>query len=397
MRLIAVTALVALFAALLPSLSMAMGGQPDVFFDQNALPKQAKAKLNDEGQIVVKKVESCQAFEEVEKDVPVKQVRKVNGKGVEETVMKKVVTIVCKTVCYENEFKIPAGEATFFDLDGKPISADAVAKALKKETTILYATRMVPNYYLSIFKPGTLVLKVEPQQMYGEVQAAPAPAPAVAPVPAPAAPAADPTAPAKVPAPAAPATAPKASAPTAEDAAPAPAAPATAAPAVGVPVGGDEPAQVSVGAPPTLNLAKGIKNKIALRTYVKLLGEEAVPQTVEANGEKKTRLVAVETESVVDIEKRYPSVVLKVYRADGKAVPAAELPTLFAASRCVLVSVDGKDVDKAYLEIVKPDTLIVVPPLAQPPMGHGHRAMPAPVPGPAPAPGAADDKAPPSA
>ena len=55
-----------------------------------------------------------------------------------------------------------------------------------------------------------------------------------------------------------------------------------------------------------------------------------------------------------------------VYRADGKDVDSSDLPKLLATSRCVLVSTDGQKVDPMHLQIVKPDTLLVVVPTPAP-------------------------------
>ena len=135
---------------------------------------------------------------------------------------------------------------------------------------------------------------------------------------------------------------------------------------------------------PRVSLAKGGKDTLALRVYLKDIGSETVLQTVDLGGVKKEVPASVETESIIDVEKRFPWKVVKVYRTDGQEVAASEFPKLFAASRGVLVSADGQKVDPSQLKIVKPDTLIVVHPIPVPPAAP--MAVSAPVAFPAPAP-----------
>jgi hypothetical protein len=53
---------------------------------------------------------------------------------------------------------------------------------------------------------------------------------------------------------------------------------------------------------------------------------------------------------------------VKVYTAGGKEVNAKDLPDKLKQQTIVLLSHDGKKVDPFYLKIIKPDTLILVPP-----------------------------------
>jgi hypothetical protein len=55
---------------------------------------------------------------------------------------------------------------------------------------------------------------------------------------------------------------------------------------------------------------------------------------------------------------------IKVYTADGKEVDAKELPGKLKKPMAVLWAADNQMVDPFYLKIVKPDTLVIVPPKA---------------------------------
>ena len=110
---------------------------------------------------------------------------------------------------------------------------------------------------------------------------------------------------------------------------------------------------------------------------------------IDVKGVKKQAPLEIESESIVDIERRFPQDAVKIHRADGKPIAAAELPKLLASDRCVLVSTDGQDVDAKYLEIVRPEALIVVAPMALPQISIGVPSIaPAPIPAPAPLPAA---------
>lgn len=285
----------------------------------NSLPRQAKAKVTDEGQIVLQHVASLPVHESIVKEVKETRQRIVNGETKIEEVVVPVVTTVSKLVNVTQEYKIPLEQAAIFDMEGKPVETAKVTPRLKKGITVLFAMRQIPSYYLTVFKPDTLLVVIEPHALV----------PPAAPVPAP----------------------PEA-APPAEPAPVKPAPPPVAPPAPGP----------SPGIEPTVGLAKATKDLITLRSYVKESSSEtALIEEQDETGAKKRYPISIEVESIVDIEKRYPHKAMKAQWADGKEISAADLVKQLAASRCVLVSRDGKKVAAGYLEIVKPDALILIP------------------------------------
>jgi hypothetical protein len=115
-------------------------------------------------------------------------------------------------------------------------------------------------------------------------------------------------------------------------------------------------------------MARMVDDKIGLRRYVKEVTTQTGMRTIEHDGVKKLAPFSIEVESISDIERKYPQSVVKIQRADGKALADGERAKLLASERCVLVSGDGQQIDERFLKIVKPDALIVIiPPVAPPP------------------------------
>jgi hypothetical protein len=101
---------------------------------------------------------------------------------------------------------------------------------------------------------------------------------------------------------------------------------------------------------------------------------EITEQIMEARTEKRTRTTVVDgrevpVEYVVTTVKSVPRTRLlpekgvKAYTAAGKEVDPKDLPDKLKKPAVVLMSWDGNKVDPFFLRVVKPDTLVLVPPV----------------------------------
>jgi len=347
------------------------------YVDPNAFGQQTQASINDEGVVTLRRTDTFPVYETQYRTEERVRIVEADGEKREETYTIKVPVIHSKPVHSTFESRVPADKISAFSMAGKPVDADRLKQALKEETTVLVANRKVPGYYLGVYKSDTLLLVVEPQYLWhGHVRGYAMPAPqggeegeVVPPPPPPdAAPAPIVDAPRRVAPP--PAPAPIAAAPPAK----APAAPADALPHRAPP-----------GMAPRVSLAKITGPTLGLRSYLKDVSSQTVMRKVDVKGVTKEVAVAVETESITDVETRYPQDAVKIVRADGKPLQAGELARLLSSERCVLMSGDGKDVDPSYLKIIRPEALIIVAPIPEPPMPPIFEG-PAPVPGVAPPP-----------
>lgn len=361
-------ALAAIAAA--PQFARAAHGRA-AYIDPTALGQQVQAKVAD-GALVVSRRSTAMVYETQTRTEARTRIVVVDGESREETFTVEVPVTVTKPVSSVIEHRVALKHLQAFDMQGKRVDDDQLTDALEEGRTILLATRKVPRYYLTIYKVDTLLVVVDPQDLY----AAP-PAPGVAPllptttvVP----PKVDaprvlppPGVPARADAPLKPAAAPKADA--------TPAAP-----------GGAALLAAATSMEPQVSIARIVDDKIGLRRYVKDITNETAYREVEKDGVKELVPVAVEVESITDVERKYPRDLLKIYRADKKPLTDDELDKLKDTERCVLVAVDAKDVDPKYLQIVKPETLIVVAPMAPQPHLSAPIIAPGPLSPPAPIP-----------
>jgi hypothetical protein len=348
------------FTALLLGSSTAYGG--GAYVDPAALGQQARAKVTGE-ELTITRTQSLMVQETHLRTEQRAKTVEVDGEIREETFTVTVPVTVAKCVPTTQQQKIPIDRAQVFDMQGKRVAAEKIAEALAEERTILLAARKLPGYYLSIYKPDTLLVVVAPQGLFQPSLpiAAPQPGPRVDPQPAAPVPveAPQPEPPRTLPAPAV--TTP-------------PAPPDRAAPGVAVAAA---PIAAVPAAEPQVSIARILQDKLALRQYVKSVTSETGSREVEADGVKKLAPFSIEVESITDVERKYPQGVLKIYRADKKPLADDEIAKLKETERCVLVSSDGKEVDAGYLKIVRPDTLIVVAPVTP------SLLPPAPIPSPA--------------
>lgn len=307
--------------ALAPAFSFGQGAWGGAsYLDPDSFPRQARAKTDEEGQIVLTHILAQPFPETVMREE--KRERIVKEGDVEKIVEEKVAVPATsmRIATYKQEYRVPLTDGIVFDLEGKPVKASAAAARLKKGATVLFASKLMPSYYLTVFKPDTLFLTVGPESQVFE---APMPLPPE-----------EGAAPGEFPPSAPP--------------------PITALPDEGHPV------------PPQVALAKAARNLVLIRSFVKDIEKEKMflEETAD-DGTVSKQEFDVETETVTDIERRFPAKSIKATRADGKPVPAAELAKLLASSRCVLLAGDAKKVDPSYLEIVRPDALILHSPKAE--------------------------------
>jgi hypothetical protein len=329
------------------------------FVDPAALGQQAEAVIQGD-QIVISRTASFMVCEaRVKTETRTKTVTNDDGTTREVAYSVEVPYTICKPVWNSVQFRQPLETTEVYDMQGAQLKGDKLAAALKELRTIVFANRKVPKYYLSIYKPDTLLV-VQNFAAYASV------APVAGFVPPP--PPGDvPPAPAPAPVPA-----------------PAPAPRPTPAPPIEVP--DDAPQVAQRGMEPLVSLAKSAGGKLSLRSYVKNVDSQTAYRELEEEGVTRKAPVEIKTESIVDVERTIPQAAVKVYRADKKPLAAADLAKALESDRCVLVSTDGHDVTADYLKIVKPETLIIVTPIPAPPMPMVVPAAPAPLPA---APGAA--------
>jgi hypothetical protein len=357
------------------------------YLDPGAFGQQVEAQVAD-GELTIIRTVTSISYETVTKTKTRTRVVEVDGEKREESITVEVPVTVPRMEARELKQKLPLAGVQAFDMQGKRVDGDQLGEALKEPRTVLLASRKVPRYYLTIYKPDTLLLVATPQAVFA-APAAHGAAPLAAPIEA--TPRLDPPKALAAPVvPARPEAAPKLDDPKPDappkadgpQTLPPPTVPAPAKPDAPRPL----PAPAAV-APPVLSapalsgtvalagsslqeplpsIARIVDDKLGLRRYVKDVSSETGMREVEQDGVKKLAPFSVEVESITDVERKYPQSVLKIYRADGKPLADDELAKLKDTERCVLVSSDGKDVDARYLKIVKPETLIVVPP--SPPM-----------------------------
>lgn len=332
----------------------AQSGEP--YIDPNSLGVQAHAKATD-GRIVVSRTQTTTVCETQYRTETRSKLVEVDGEKREVRSEVTVPVTVCKPVTSTIEHTISVDTAQAFDMQGRRIEAPRLADALAEGTTILLAGRKVPRYYLTIYKPDTVLLVVEPQNTV-----APLP-PAGVPIVPPAA--------ASAPAPAAP--------PKPAAVLPMPATVATVAPAAAAPFG-------VPNFEPQVRMARIVDDRLGLRSYVKDVSQETASGEQDVDGVKKLVTIQVEVESITDVERKYPLGLIKFSRVDKKALTDDETAKLKESERCVLVSADGKEIDARWLKIVKPDVLIIVAPLTQSPLQVAPAALPPPLPLPVPMP-----------
>lgn len=326
--------------------------------EPGALGQQAQATFKAGGELIIKRSITRLIWETKNATETRTRVVEVDGGKREVAYSVQVPIMICKPVTNQLQYNVAAERVQAFDMQGKPVSARELAKALKEETTVLLATRKVPKYYLGIYRADTLQLVVDPMMLAyastGQGYGVPTPGP----MPQPTAPVAPRVEGSLLPVPA----------PVVVEQSPV----SRRAPVAPQPSRAAAPSSPTAASPelkgmePQVSMARSADSKIGLRTYVKQVNSETSARDIVTEGKKKRVDVAVEVISIVDVERKYPLDAVTIRRADKKPLAGADLAKLLATDRCVLVSTDGEEVDARFLKIIKPDALIVVVPLATP-------------------------------
>lgn len=301
------------------------GHKYGAYVDPSAFGQQTQATIDDNGIVTLRRTDVFRVYKEICQPETRTRIVKVDGVERTEQYTVEVPTVYSKKVSNNFQSRVSIDKIEAFDMAGKPIVADRLKQALQEETTVLLANRKVASYYLSVYKPETLLLVIEPQNLYQAVPDAPPPVPADAPAPAPA--------PAPV-------------------ATPVPAAPPTPLP----------------GMAPRVSVAKSANDTLVLRTFLKDIATQTAYREVRQESVTKKVPFSIETISISNVETKYPRTAVRVYRADGKPVTAEEIAKLLSSERGVLLSTDGENIDPTYLKIVQPQALIIVVPIPEPPV-----------------------------
>ncbi len=285
----------------------------------DGLPRPAFARVNDTGEVVIATTGSFPHFvTKVRKETRVREVI-VDGQKRTEQYEVEVPYTQATTVCMPIVQNWSRGDVRAREVSGKEVPYEELLTRLKQPTPVLFATRDVPPDQLTVFKPETLLLVTpDPKTV---AQRAPLPVPA----PVPQAGAA---------------------------AVPAPATPATPA--------------------PTIRLASAQNDMLTLRIQVRTRATTTGYQQIVTEGNTQLAPVQIEHATVLQSGQRMPLPAVGVYNVQGEALDAAQVAEALSAERLVLVSSDGGKVDPAYLQIVKPDTLVLAPPTTAPPQPRHH-------------------------
>src|SRR5205085_2942415 len=98
--------------------------------------------------------------------------------------------------------------------------------------------------------------------------------------------------------------------------------------------------------PPQVALAKGAGNLVFIRSHAKDVEKEKMFLEESADdGTVQRQEFDVETETIIDIERRFPAKSIKAIRADGKPVSSADLAKLLAAG----AGLDARDENQGTL------------------------------------------------
>ncbi len=119
-------------------------------------------------------------------------------------------------------------------------------------------------------------------------------------------------------------------------------------------------------AAPTVRRAYVQNGMLTLHIQVRTRMTTTVYRQSMNEGDTQKELVPIELATAFQSGQRMPFSAVEVYNAQGEALDAAQAAAALSTERCVLVSTDGGKVDPAYLQIVRPDALVVVPPITYP-------------------------------
>lgn len=293
------------------------------------------------------------------------------------TATRKVCKFVSELVCRPVDLKATKA----FETNGQPIPSAVLARRCADPTLVVVSAddQMIPEYFASVFKPGTVILALPP-----EPKPMPMMTPSVMPQPAPA---------------------PIISAPVAVDAAPQPAAPPAApipapvvapAPTVAAPTPGIAAAEPV--APPLpftqqpefVFLSRDGGELLKIRQMVEVVQPVEVTFVVGSGSSTIEKTMTVHQSSRRHINTSVPwKAVTASLPVEGELSHGRVKEKLGQGEVVGLISIDGKPVDATWLQNFKPSVLVVsgvrlpvttemAPP--PPPMMAPVQPMPAPAP-----------------
>jgi hypothetical protein len=320
----------------------------------------------------------------------------VDGKPQTRTVEKKVpvtkemIVKVQKFVCEMRVRKVNEDSAAAYDAAGRPIAWADLAPRLAKPTLVVVTSsgRALPPAMAAVFKPDTIVLGLPPEAPQPEFgapmliepregpinQTAPTILPVAPPEPAPRAPVPAPAKRVPQPRPASgvfkPAVfqAPADDIPSVEDF------PAADEPAVEPAPAGDAPS-LPTSSPPSLQLATLAESGgVNLKTVTSFENTSYITMMkTDDKGEptNETQSVPVTQLYETSVTTTYPMDLVMAVTVDGRKVPPSILTRYLKSERAVVVAAEGPDVDKFWLQNMKPTTVVMSVPAVMQGYGHG--------------------------
>jgi hypothetical protein len=345
-------------------------------------PVLAAARINDQGQLVVRQIIAEGAYEKKTKTVPItkmveerrtKVVKTIqDGKEVDVevpftvqvpvTVQETIEVVVIKAVPVEKQFVYSLDaqtkeyhaekggpSAAFYETNGQEVPAANIAARLVDWQPIVVSSNgaVVPDYYTYVFQPGTLVAAL-PKPVPKVV------APMGAPVPQPL-----PQAP-QVPT----ESVPKPKAASAEK----------TESTYAVAFQQEEKQETPKGLPPRFAFAKitnqeGGSKLLSLRTIAERTTTQKASYTVEvpnANDEAPTELREIEMQHVIrthDIWQFHGLGPVKAMTGDGQKIGWQDLPARLPRETTVLIMTGGRKADEFWFKTLRPDTLTLSTPI----------------------------------
>lgn len=132
-------------------------------------PQTALARAVKKGTALEIKLKLVKTVAETQtKNVTVRKIKEVDGKQLEYTEQQPVTICVMKPVGWnEVTLKTETIGVGVYDIQGKPVAWDKVAKALTKDTPVLISVEPVDPFYLQTMKSETLVIVGPPDAIFG--------------------------------------------------------------------------------------------------------------------------------------------------------------------------------------------------------------------------------------
>lgn len=148
-------------------------------------PQTALARAVKNGDALELKLKLVKTIAETQtKTATVKKIKVVDGKQVEYSEQVPVTICVMKPAGWnEVTLKTETVGVGVYDVQGKPVAWDKVAKVLTRDTPVLISVEPVDPFYLQTMKPETLVIVGPPHAIHGGQGGQPVGAPASPSVP----------------------------------------------------------------------------------------------------------------------------------------------------------------------------------------------------------------------